>query len=261
MSSETISNEEFERIGEALKDEKFKQMFFDYVTEISDPKNKELYEREIEMYEKEQGNSCCVISPIEHSCLLSLSSNKRYFINICQSDKIELPVIENGLWKLPYSVGKERDEKDETGIYIVFDVVFHPVACKDSQTADNLKTILEETAIEGINTLYNKKLSKIYETLEIKAKGTPKRMMTKEKNGSFNNTESTQEFISKIKQDQIKDLKSENKVLKITTPIHKIIHQNTIDYSKITNERCKDEARPDFLVLKIELPLCVYFFY
>lgn len=58
-----ITKDEVDRIGKALKDEKFRKMFVEYAEEISDPKNREIYEQEIAQMEAERGMDVQFIHP------------------------------------------------------------------------------------------------------------------------------------------------------------------------------------------------------
>lgn len=58
-----ITKDEVDRIGKALKNEEFRKMFLDYAQEISDPKNREIYENEIAQMESERGMDVQFIHP------------------------------------------------------------------------------------------------------------------------------------------------------------------------------------------------------
>lgn len=58
-----ITKSEVDRIGEALKDEKFRKMFAEYAEELSDPKNRELYEQEIAQMEADRGMDVQFVHP------------------------------------------------------------------------------------------------------------------------------------------------------------------------------------------------------
>lgn len=58
-----ITKDEVDRIGKALKNEEFRKMFLDYAKEISDPKNREIYEQEIAQMEGERGMDVQFIHP------------------------------------------------------------------------------------------------------------------------------------------------------------------------------------------------------
>lgn len=59
-----ITKDEVDRIGEALKDESFRKLFVEYAEEIADPKNRELYEKEIAMMEAERGMDVQFVHPV-----------------------------------------------------------------------------------------------------------------------------------------------------------------------------------------------------
>lgn len=59
-----ITKDEVDRIGKALKDESFRKLFVEYAEEIADPKNRELYEKEIAMMEAERGMDVQFIHPV-----------------------------------------------------------------------------------------------------------------------------------------------------------------------------------------------------
>lgn len=58
-----VTQDEIERIGKALKDETFRKLFAEYAEEISDPKNREIYENEIAQMEAERGMNIQFIHP------------------------------------------------------------------------------------------------------------------------------------------------------------------------------------------------------
>jgi hypothetical protein len=58
-----ITREEFNKFKDAMKKDEFKKLFFDYLDEISDPKNRQKYEEEIALLEKERGNNIRWVKP------------------------------------------------------------------------------------------------------------------------------------------------------------------------------------------------------
>jgi len=58
-----ITKDEFNRFKEALGQEEFRKLFFDYVEEIQDPENRKIYEEEITQLEKERGVEVRFIHP------------------------------------------------------------------------------------------------------------------------------------------------------------------------------------------------------
>ena len=69
-----ITKDEVDRIGKALKNEEFRKMFLDYAQEISDPKNREIYEQEIAQMEAERGMDVQFIHPKPGKFILKLSA-------------------------------------------------------------------------------------------------------------------------------------------------------------------------------------------
>lgn len=64
-----MSEEEVRRFSEAMKKEEFRKLLLDYAEEISDPKNRELYEREISALEAERGMNVTFIHPQPGYCI------------------------------------------------------------------------------------------------------------------------------------------------------------------------------------------------
>ena len=64
-----VTKDEVDRIGKALKDENFRKLFAEYAEEISDPKNREIYEREIAQMEGDRGMDVQFIHPQPGMCL------------------------------------------------------------------------------------------------------------------------------------------------------------------------------------------------
>ncbi|ORX54233.1 PIH1-domain-containing protein [Piromyces finnis] len=58
-----ITREELNKFKEAMKKDEFKKLFFDYLDEISDPQNRQKYEEEIALLEKERGNNIRWVKP------------------------------------------------------------------------------------------------------------------------------------------------------------------------------------------------------
>ena len=84
--------EEVERITKALKDEKFRQLFFEYAKEISDPENRRKYEEEISQMERNRGTDVVFVHP-EPGYVIKTNVNgeKKAFVNVCKSDKVAKP--------------------------------------------------------------------------------------------------------------------------------------------------------------------------
>ena len=57
-----LTKDELQRLNEAMKKEEFRKLLVEYAEEISDPKNRELYEREITQLERERGMNVIFIN-------------------------------------------------------------------------------------------------------------------------------------------------------------------------------------------------------
>ncbi len=115
-SDTDITPQEMQRLSEALKNEEFKSMFLDYVNEISDPANRNLYEAELKALEAEQGRDLTFVNPEPHFTVKTREGLLKVFINICSSDAINEAVAKKSdkgsHWSIPYSLGNPRDDVD-----------------------------------------------------------------------------------------------------------------------------------------------------
>lgn len=71
-----LSQDEMSRLSEALKKEEFRKLLLDYAEEISDPKNRELYEQEISALEQERGMNVTFIHPEPGYCLKTTQESR-----------------------------------------------------------------------------------------------------------------------------------------------------------------------------------------
>ena len=91
-----MTRDEIERFSEAMKKEEFRKLLIEYAEEISDPKNRALYEKEIQQLENERGTDVTFIHPEPGFCLKTVQqqqngSSQKCFINICKNAHIEKP--------------------------------------------------------------------------------------------------------------------------------------------------------------------------
>ena len=90
------------RIGEAMKDENFRKLLFQYAEEIADPANRLQRETEIAMLEAEQGRDVKFVNP--EPCYvvktaLATPTGTKVFVNVCQSDAVDEPTqSQPGYW-------------------------------------------------------------------------------------------------------------------------------------------------------------------
>ncbi|KAJ3329779.1 Protein kintoun [Blyttiomyces sp. JEL0837] len=166
-----VTPEEFEKIKTAMKDEKFRELFHDYVKEISDPENKKRYEEEISALEADRGNNIRWVKPIPGIVLKTTfikppepdgvpKDVEKVFINVCQCDEIavaspsgvEQPDGKTGqAWSIPYSLTAGRPEVDHAGkSCFVYDCVYHPETFKKGSGNAGFQALLINTALDGI---------------------------------------------------------------------------------------------------------------
>ena len=179
-----LSQEEIKRIGEALKDEKFRKLFVEYAEELANPENRKRYEEEIAMLENERGMNVQFVNPQPgHVLKTTIDGSQKAFINVCTSDKIGKPNAKKhtntegkrGLyWQIPHSFSPPREELDkESKKCMVYDVVFHPDTYRMSDNPQ-FKKMVEDTALEGIEKQFECKLDRHnVRRPKLKYKGNP----------------------------------------------------------------------------------------
>lgn len=161
-----ITKQELDSIGEALKNEEFRKLLCEYVDEINDPENRALYEREVEQYERERGTQVQFIRP-EPGYVVKTSANgvRKVFVNICACDVLQKPfsrpVGGGDRWSLPNCLSPVREDYDKARkLCDVYDVIFHPDVLVMAKLGDNLKIMVEDTALGMIEKNNNVVLDK-----------------------------------------------------------------------------------------------------
>lgn len=296
-----MTNEEVDKIGNALKDENFRKLFLDYAQEISDPENRKRYEDELRQLENERGMDVDFIHPDpEYALVTSVNGDKKAFINICKNKIIGKPVSskhvapngKRGLyWSIPHSFAPQKEDVDGKTKCFVYDVVFHPDACRMAETSASFKKLIEETAIDGIEKNFDVKLDrKNVKVADTKFKGIPmatvkrtKReegpsqklnkdesgvlknmpypydsLTTEEKMNKLNDeiTKRENEKVKNSKKKTVKKVASENNKNDPTVPKYRIIHRSELDIQDFRNAPdARPSTRPKELVLTIDLPL------
>ncbi|XP_035850684.1 protein kintoun [Sander lucioperca] len=177
--------DEVDRLTQAFKDEKFREMFRDYANEISDPENKKKYEEEIKLLEQERGNTIEFIHPEPFRALrTSVNGKQKCFINICANEKVGKPeckwgVSEDGRrgqsWSLPHSLPPGRQNIDPKGNKaMIYDVIFHPDTLHIASKNKIFMDIVHSTAIQGIQNAFKVTLDKNnVREMNTKYKGLP----------------------------------------------------------------------------------------
>ncbi|KAI8925053.1 pre-RNA processing PIH1/Nop17-domain-containing protein [Entophlyctis helioformis] len=233
-----LTPQELERIKESFKNQEFRKLFFDYVQEISDPQNRELYEREIAQLEAEKGIDVRYIKP-EPSYVLktftlpaaastststststTTADPAKVFVNICSSKEVEPATLSKQKpphnasgktgqnWSVPYSLGTPRDDVDNAKKPCqVYDCVFHPDTLRMGSTNLAFSNMLAMTAFEGIEAQFKVALDKanFIRLGKMKAKGTPATTMIRtkmDKPAKEAKEETSLQYIERIQKEQ-----------------------------------------------------------
>ncbi|XP_016115040.1 protein kintoun isoform X2 [Sinocyclocheilus grahami] len=179
-----LTRDELNRFGEALKDEKFRELLNEYAAEISNPENRRRYEEEITQLEKDRGTSVQFIHPEAHHVLKTRGARDKLFINICSDQLIDKPSCEAATgrdgeagynWRLPFSLTPGRPDRDAAGrSCVVYDVIFHPDALQAAEHSARLLELLHSTAVRGVQDAFHVPLdSSSVKQLKMKYKGVP----------------------------------------------------------------------------------------
>lgn len=286
-----LSQDEVKRLGEALKDEKFRKMLVEYAEEISNPENRRKAEEEIAMIENERGMSVQFIHPEPGYVLKTVvDGSVKTFINICQNDKIEKPKAKKQvgpdgkwgvMWQIPHSFAPPRDDYDKSQkMCKVFDVVFHPDTYRLAKSNERFKKLVEDTALDGIECQFGVSLDKKnVKRPKLKFKGVPQATVIRERMKETSDVLEPDDILSKMpypydnktsseksKENEVKHAtKKANKSLdekmksddnKFTVPKYTITHRSEVDMSEYRNAPdARTSTCPKELVIKIELPL------
>lgn len=165
-----LTRDEINRLGKALKDDKFRELLSEYAAEISDPENKRRYEEEITQLEKDRGMNVQFIHPEGHHVLKTRSAGGKIFINVCSSQLIDKPSCEAARnrdgkpgqnWRLPFSLTPGRTDRDASGnSCVIYDVVFHPDTLYMAAKNARFLKLIHRTALDGIEDSFHIKLDK-----------------------------------------------------------------------------------------------------
>ncbi|KAG0586116.1 hypothetical protein KC19_2G065500 [Ceratodon purpureus] len=221
-----LTKEEMSRFSKCFKEPEFKEMFMNYVKEISDSNNKEAMENHLKQCEQNAQNPGK--SPMEGKDLLlpytdfcikthDLKEKKKVFINFCYCDKVvdckscEDPKRNGTEWEIPYSLGGPSEEKDKAGKEcIVYDFIVGAKTHENANDSKPFKKFLILTAIEAIEKQKDVQLEKNYSLPLMKYKG---------KNGSKEARIFTIKKVSSSKNSQ--DNNDSKKIIKNTSKIEK----------------------------------------
>ncbi|KAH8299966.1 hypothetical protein KR044_007989 [Drosophila immigrans] len=275
-----INKDEFDRIRNALNNEEFRKLFFDYVDEIQDPANRKLYEEEIAQLERERGVDITFIHPKPGFVVkTAIDGEIKCFINIATSPEVARPnnevmvnpeTGERGLsWSIPMAQAPPRDDLDaKQQLCKVYDVVFHPDALHLGKRNAQFRQCLLDTALDGVEREYHVKLDRAnlkFPKLDYKGIARPTVIRKLAKDASVEEREPHPlEHLYPKKPDsenplpKVLPMKSKATAApKFSVPKYSIKHSHTVEMSEYTDELdAKLQATvPSSLVVEIELPL------
>ncbi|KAL1257313.1 hypothetical protein QQF64_010557 [Cirrhinus molitorella] len=276
-----LTHDEINRLGEALKDEKFRELLNEYATEISNPENKRRYEEEITQLEQDRGVNVQFIHPEAHHVLKTRSARDKRFINICSNELIDKPSREAARdrdgkpghnWRLPFSLTPGKPDRDAAGnSCVTYDVVFHPEALHAAENDERLMKLIHSTAIGGIEDSFHDTLDKNnIKQLKMKYKGVPHAAVIRRPIPGHQPQSSSKDLLSFPDPDQTHtDPQPELKASCPTDSEHSRSSSNlptkphyTIKYRSVIDLqdfRCSRDsgpgARPREIVITVDLPL------
>jgi dynein assembly factor 2 len=200
-----MTTDEMNRLAEAMKKEEFRKLLVEYAEEISDPKNRQLYEEEITKLEQERGSNVVFIHPEPGYCIKTTQDGqKKCFINISKNANIEKPTSHRGdksnqganglMWSIPHTCSQPRPDTDNSGKNecVVYDVVFHPDAYRMGETNNRFDQLLKDSAFETIETNFKVKLdranAKVLKNMKFKGRPAASIIRTKASKAELNET-------------------------------------------------------------------------
>ncbi|RDD43293.1 Protein kintoun [Trichoplax sp. H2] len=290
-----LTKDESDRFKKAFENEEFRKMFFDYAKEISDPENRKKYEEEIAMMEMERGVDVKFLHPKPGFVVKTAykDTKKKVLINIAWSDAVakatatSKKVSPDGSkrpgqqWSIPYSLAPIREDLDKAhNSCDVCDAVFHQEIYEKSQKDQRLKQLLIDTALDGIEREFKKKLDrKNLKFPKLAYKGVPSptvirnkskeaciAILTNETPSPPDDQDSPIKFPNpykavdelKERQEQRKHQAKDNSKSKQdpTVPKYTIVQRSNFDLKDYRDSRdSAPSTRPNELSVSIELPL------
>lgn len=167
-----ITTDELNRLSNAFKSEKFRELFVEYCQELSDPENRRIYEEELRQLEAERGVDVTFINPAPGFVIkASADGQQKVFINVAKCVNVGRPTSECGVskqtgekglnWQLPYVQSKPKHDYDRNRVICaVFDVIFHPDALHLAAKNAAFKRLLVDTACDAVCEAYDIKLDR-----------------------------------------------------------------------------------------------------
>ncbi|KAL1498114.1 hypothetical protein ABEB36_008967 [Hypothenemus hampei] len=279
-----LSRDEVNRLGEALKKEEFRKLLVDYVEEIQDPKNRQIYEEEVKQLERERGQEVTFLHPTPAYVIkTSVNGDQKCFVNICSNENVQkptsIPTIKDGSrgleWSLPHSLSPPHEDLDKKGARCqVYDVLFHPNTLYMGSKNQDFRSIINSIALNAIEANFNVHLDqKNLKFPNMKYKGIKRASIIRKSSNSKSLERTTEEqelfnrIYSEIDSQRVsnsnhnskKDSNSKrsNEDPKYATPNYLIKHRSHIDIQEFTEDKNAklNAATPKELIVEVDLPL------
>uniref|UniRef100_K3WS74 Protein kintoun n=1 Tax=Globisporangium ultimum (strain ATCC 200006 / CBS 805.95 / DAOM BR144) TaxID=431595 RepID=K3WS74_GLOUD len=164
-----MSVDEQKKFLSAMQNPEFRSLLNEYMAEISDPANRAETEQYLSQLERDQKvpEDKLLVRPSPGFVVKAKwqqepkENEQKLFVNVCSSGKIQPPSstsVTTGArgtsWHLPYLVGPERLEKDNSGAMVAtFDVCFHPTTVGFATTQRPYHDMVVKTCLDAIETL------------------------------------------------------------------------------------------------------------
>lgn len=233
--------------------------------------------------ENERGMDVEFINPLPGHVLKTFqNSEKKVFVNICQSDKIEKPSVKKSknadvkgsTWSIPHSFSSPREDLDKKkDSCLVYDVVFNTNAYQMGAKNPRFRKMLHDTALEGIEKMFQVHLEKTdFRVLKLKMKGLPVATVIRKKREDFQEKQALlnsggdddplrfpypdiQETV-RTEYDVSGDTGRSNDDDKgFVRPVYKVKYSSCFEMTNYIGETVQTSARPGKALIEIQLPL------
>lgn len=282
-----ITADEFGRLQKAFKQDEFRQLFAEYVDEISDPANQRIFESELTQLEAERGIGITFIHPTPGYVLKTISGGtQKTFINVASSERIERPSSswahngsgDSGLnWSLPYAQSPlKKDYDKQQSVCLVYDVLFHPDTLHLAGKNANFKQLVSMTALEAVRDMFAPDLDMVnVRSPKMAYKGMARSTVIRKRaerqpdvlpepsplDAIYPPLASETAKPATAAASPPKPVKADSKADAsngaYTTPRHTIVHRKLVEYHEMTDEldAKAGAAIPHELEVSVELPL------
>lgn len=278
-----ITKAELKEFEEALKKEEFRKLLSDYVEEVTDPQNREIYEKEMIQLEKERGVDITFMHPKPGYVIkTSVDGEQKAFINICSNEKIDKPIavkrVQDGMsgndWSIPYLLSPPKVDLDKRKQRcVVFDVLFHPLTLQLAKTNNSFRNLVNDTAISGVEDSFKAKLDRNnvkFPKIDFKGSKTASVVRKLRKDGPATNRDELLNIPNYPYKPPADDKKptvtkprkcsygsNQNLHNSYTTPKYIIKQRKGIEYYEFLNspDAKMNSAIPSELVVEVDLPL------